>query len=337
MVTELACAPDIREARHFIEQNGLSFEEGYDDLVGIHEEGELVAVGARSGNILKMFAITPPLQGGPLLGEVTTFLIERGFSAGFDSFFVFTKPEYAATFKALNFSLLAGHERAALLEYGGGLERWLSSYSSLLREGVNGAVMMNCNPFTLGHRYLVESASRQVDNLYIFVVREDRSVFPFDVRYRLVEAGVRDIADVILLDTSSYAISGVTFPMYFLREDDQVARIQMELDLTLFATRIAPFFRITRRFVGTEPCCPTTGSYNETMKRLLPAFGIDLVEIERMRSGNDAISASTVRDLLRKGDFASLERLVPETTLSFLRDDAAAPIMEKLLNSDGRH
>src|SRR5512137_969583 len=138
MVTELSCSHDVMEARHFIERNGLSFEDGYDDLAGIHEGGEIVAVGARAGNILKMFAVEPSRQDGTLLGEVTTFLINRGFSAGFDSLFVFTKPEYAVTFEALNFSLLASHEKVALLEYGGGLERWLSSNSSLIREGLNG-------------------------------------------------------------------------------------------------------------------------------------------------------------------------------------------------------
>jgi len=337
MVTELACPGDLREARDFIERSGLSFEDGYDDLVGIHEGGEIVAVGARAGNILKMLAVEPSRQGGILLEELTTCLINRGFSAGFDSLFVFTKPEYAVPFEALNFSLLASHERVALLEFGGGLERWLSSHLSIVRDGLNGALVMNCNPFTLGHRHLVETAGRQVDNLYIFVVREDRSVFPFDVRFRLVEEGVRDLPNVFILDTSSYAISSVTFPTYFLKDADPIARIQMELDLSLFASRIAPFFGITRRFFGTEPFCVTTFGYNEAMKRLLPLYGIDAVEIERKEASAGVISASRVRELLKENDFSPLEKFVPETTMAYLRSAAAAPILEKLRKSNGRH
>ena len=337
MVTELSCSRDVREARHFIERNGLSFEDGCDDLAGIHEGGELVAVGARAGNILKMFAVEPSRQDGTLLGEVTTFLINRGFRAGFDSLFVFTKPEYAVTFEALNFSLLASHERVALLEYGGGLERWLSSYLSMVREGLNGALVMNCNPFTLGHLHLVESASRQVENLYLFVVREERSVFPFAVRFRLVAEAVANLANVLLLDTSSYAISGVTFPTYFLKGDDQVARIQMELDLLLFAGRIAPFFRISRRFFGSEPFCDVTNSYNEAMKRLLPVYGIDAVEVERKEGPDGIISASRVRELLKGSDLSALKRYLPETTLAYLRSAAAAPVLERLRESNGRH
>jgi [citrate (pro-3S)-lyase] ligase len=337
MVTELACVPDIGEARAFIEQNGLTFEEGYDDLVGVHEGDELVAVGARAGNILKMLVVEPSRQNGALFGEVVTDLVGRGFAAGFTSLFVFTKPGYATTFEALNFSLLASHERVALLEFGGGLERWLSSYLSLLRKGVNGAVVMNCNPFTLGHRHLVETASRQVDNLYIFVVREERSVFPFAVRFRLVEEGVRDIPNVLLLDTSSYAISSVTFPTYFLKGADSIARIQMELDIALFASRIAPFFGISSRFFGTEPFCTTTCNYNEAMKRLLPVYGIDAVEVKRRETTDGVISASRVRELLKCDDLAPLEMLVPATTLAYLRSTAVAPVLEKLRENMGRH
>jgi [citrate (pro-3S)-lyase] ligase len=337
MVTELYCALDLKEARAFIERNGLSFEDGYDDLVGIHEGGGLVATGARAGNILKMLAVEPSRQNGTLLGEVTTCLINRGYSAGFDSLFVFTKPEYAVTFEALNFSLLASHERVALLEYGGGLERWLSAHLSLVRSGLNGAVVMNCNPFTLGHLHLVKSASRRVENLYIFVVREERSVFPFDVRFRLVREGVANLANVLLLDTSAYAISGVTFPTYFLKGEEHIARIQMELDLALFASRIAPFFGISRRYFGTEPFCAVTCGYNEAMKRLLPTYGIDAVEVERKEGSDGIISASRVRDLLKGNDLSSLANFLPETTLAYLRSAAAGPVLERLRKSNGRH
>lgn len=320
MVTKMASAPDMREARAFIENSGLSFEEGVDDLVGIHDGGMLVAVGARTGNILKMFAVEPSRRSSGLLDEVVTDLVARGFAAGFDSLFVFTKPEYALSFEALNFSLLAAHEKVALLEYGKGLERWLFSHRDIVGDGVNGGVVMNCNPFTLGHLHLVETAARQVDNLYIFVVREDRSAFPFEVRFRLVKDGVREIPNVLVLDTSSYAVSSITFPAYFLKCNDPVSRFQMELDLTLFGSRIAPYFKITRRFVGTEPCCPTTGGYNEAMKRILPLYGIGVTEVERKRAASgEVISASRVRKALREGDFGALEGFVPETTMACLR------------------
>ena len=335
MITELSCTSDIRAACQFLERNGLTFEEGCDDLIGIHELGRLVAVGARAGNVLKMFAVDPALQGGTLLGELVTTLVGRGFAAGFDSLFVFTKPEYAITFEALNFSLLANQGQAALLEYGKGLEHWLSSHRSQVRHGLNGAVVMNCNPFTLGHRHLVETAARQLDNLYLFVVSEDRSLFPFDIRYRLIRKGVADIGNVTVLETSHYAISGATFPTYFLKRNDPLARIQMELDVALFDMRIAPFFGITQRFAGSEPCCGMTDCYNEVMKRQLPLFGMELIEIERKQTVSGFISASRVRELLARNDLDALKELVPATTLAFLLSDEAEPIRIKLRQKQG--
>jgi len=330
VIAELMSASDIAAAKALIESHGLSFEAGFDNLVGSYEQGELVAVGARAGNVLKMLAVDAEYQGGSLLGEIVTVLISRGYDASFDSLFVYTKPEYASSFQALNFKLLASGAKVALLEFGNGLKNWLAAHGALIKPGLNGAVVMNCNPFTLGHRYLVETAACQVDNLYLFVVREERSVFPFAVRLRLTQEGVRDIKNVIVLDTGNYLVSSATFPTYFLKQDDPIARIQMELDLTLFATRIAPFFGISRRFVGSEPLCPLTHAYNDTMREILPAYGIALIEVERKETLCAVISASRVRELLAHKDLTQLQNHVPASTLAFLMSEGAASIRRQL-------
>ena len=330
MIANLIAPADIAAARRLIEGNGLTFEPGFDDLVGVHEEDRLVAVGARAGRVLKMLAIDPAHRGGSLLGEIVTSLVSRGIEAGFDSLFVFTKPGFASSFAALNFTLLADQGQAVLLEFGNGLKHWLAEQSPLRRAGVNGAVVVNCNPFSRGHRYLIETAARQVDHLYVFVVAEDRSAFPFPVRWRLVVDGVRDIANAVVLDTAHYQISAATFPTYFLKRDDPVARIQMELDLTLFGSRIAPFFGIGRRFVGSEPNCPLTRGYNEAMQRLLPQHGIAVTEIPRLETTTGVISASRVRDLVARNEMAPLKEYLPASTLAYLLSAEAAPIRQQL-------
>jgi [citrate (pro-3S)-lyase] ligase len=330
MIVELALKSERKMARDLIEASGLAFEDNIDVMYGMFENEQLVATGSRAGNILKMFAVAPELQGGAVFGELVTELVMSGQRAGHESLFVYTKPEFIFSFQSLNFTLLASQEKVALLEYGKGLNKWLDSKQDLVRPGLNGAVVVNCNPFTNGHLYLIESAAQRVDNLYIFVVKEDRSVFPFDVRYRLVEQGIHHIPNVIQLDTSRYIVSGATFPTYFLKKDDPVARIQMELDVTLFASKIAPFFGITRRFVGTEPNCPLTGGYNLAMQRILPVHGIGLEIIERKQAETGAISASRARELLGRGDFAGLADSVPQTTQAFLASDEAQAIRERL-------
>jgi [citrate (pro-3S)-lyase] ligase len=337
MTPELLSAEDKDLARQFIEAQGLTFEPEVDDLVGVFEGGTLVAVGARRGDVLKMIAVAPSEQGGPLLGAVVTDLAARGFAAGNDSVFVFTRPGNVSSFEALGFELLASHGRAALLESGSGLARWLDGHRSLVREGSNGAVVVNCNPFTRGHRHLIEEAARAVDTLYVLVVREDRSAFPFDVRLQLVREGVRDLANVRVLDTGRYAVSAITFPSYFLKRRDDAALAQMELDVTLFARRIAPFFHVRRRFFGTEPYCATTGRYNDAMRRLLPALGIAAVEVPRRASSGEAISASRVRALVREGRLDAIDELVPPSTAAFLRSREGHAVRERLLAMEGRH
>ncbi len=330
MIVELTQNFERKPARDLIEASGLTFEEGVDVMFGVYEDNQLVATGSRAGNILKMLAVLPEHQGGAVFGELLTGLVTSGLNAGHETLFVYTKPEYVVTFQSLNFTLLASQEKVALLEYGKGISEWLDQNQPLVRPGLNGAVVVNCNPFTYGHRYLIVSAAAQVENLYLFVVKEDRSVFPFDVRYRLVKEGVRDLPNVIVLDTSRYIVSGATFPTYFLKKDDPVAHIQMELDVTLFASKIAPFFGITQRFVGTEPNCALTGSYNQAMKKILPEFGIELHVIERRQAQHGVISASRVRELIGRDDFSGLAEYVPPTTLAYLRSDEAAPIRERL-------
>ena len=337
MVTLLQSEGDRDRARRLVEACGLAFVEGTDELVGIFEAGELVATGARVGHILQMLAIAPAHQGGALLGELVGDLAQRARAAGLDQLFVFTRPEHAGSFGHLGFNLLASHGRAALLEHGEGLARWLNDRLGLVEPGDNGAVVVNCNPFTRGHRYLVEQAAARVATLYVFVVSEDRSAFPYAARRRLVEAGTRDLANVVVLDTGPYAVSAVTFPSYFLHDAGDRAAAQMGLDLVLFGRQLAPFFGVRTRFFGEEPFCATTRAYNQAMLRILPACGVAAVELPRLAAGGVAISASAVREALRRGELSGLAALVPPSTLAWLQGDEGRAVRERLLAARGRH
>jgi [citrate (pro-3S)-lyase] ligase len=337
MASPLLGSDDVAQARAFIEAQGLAFEPAFDDLVGVFEDGALVAAGARARDILKMIAVAPSLQGGPLLGEVVTALVQRALAAGLEDLFLFTRPASAGSFEALNFALLASHGRAALLEYGNGLARWLERHRALVSSGANGAVVVNANPFTRGHRHLIEQAARRVATLYVFVVSEDRSAFPVDVRLRLVREGTADLANVRVLETSRYAVSAVTFPSYFLDAREDVAAVHADLDVLLFGQRIAPYFGIRQRFFGTEPFCPTTRAYNAAMQRILPALGIAPVEVPRLQDASGVISASSVRAAMRRDDRAALASLVPGTTLAFRLSDGARAVRDRLSAHEGRH
>lgn len=188
---------------------------------------------------------------------------------------------------------------------------------------------MNCNPFTLGHRYLIEQAAKQVERLYVMVVREDCSLFAYTERKAMVEQGVADIENVNVIDGSDYAISRATFPTYFLKRLDDAADTQMLLDLDLFRRHIAPALGATVRFVGTEPTDQLTRRYNQLMHEALK----DVRETVRLEKDGNAVSASRVRKAMEEGDMNTIRQLVPPTTLPYIIAHLATQALQAELDT----
>lgn len=198
------------------------------------------------------------------------------------------------------------------------LERYFSDFTKM-HGGVNGSIVMNCNPFTLGHRYLIEQALKQVDHLIIFVVEEDRSVFTFEERFTMVKEGTKDLENVTVVPSGDFILSQTTFPEYFLKIEDEDIIHNVEYDITLFAEQIAPKLNITYRFVGEELQDKVTDEYNKAMKKILPEHGINVVEIPRVKTADDVvISASLVREKLLSGENEDINRLIPQSTKNIL-------------------
>ena len=192
-----------------------------------------------------------------------------------------------------------------------------------------GVVVMNCTPFTLGHRYLIEQAAKQVERLYVMVVREDCSLFAYTERKAMVEQGVADIDNVNVIDGSDYAISRATFPTYFLKRLDDAADTQMLLDLDLFRRHIAPALGATVRFVGTEPTDQLTRRYNQLMHEALK----DVRETDRLEKDGYAVSASRVRKAMEEGDMNTIRQLVPPTTLPYIIAHLATQALQAELDT----
>ena len=194
---------------------------------------------------------------------------------------------------------------------------------------LRGVVVMNCNPFTLGHRYLIEQAAKQVERLFVMVVREDCSLFAYAERKAMVEKGVAHLENVTVIDGSEYAISQATFPTYFLKRLDDAADTQMLLDLDLFRRHIAPALGATVRFVGTEPTDRLTRRYNQLMHEVLA----DVREIVRLEKEGNAVSASRVRKAMEQGDMSTIRQLVPPTTLPYIIAHLATQALQAELDT----
>ena len=194
---------------------------------------------------------------------------------------------------------------------------------------LRGVVVMNCNPFTLGHRYLIEQAAKQVERLFVMVVREDCSLFAYAERKAMVEQGVAHLKNVTVIDGSEYAISQTTFPTYFLKRLDDAADTQMLLDLDLFRRHIAPALGTTVRFVGTEPTDRLTRRYNQLMHDVLA----DVRETARLEKDGNAVSASRVRKAMEQGDMSTIRQLVPPTTLPYIIAHLATQALQAELDT----
>ncbi len=198
----------------------------------------------------------------------------------------------------------------------GFVDRYFADRSSV--HGTVGSIVMNCNPFTFGHRFLIEEALKTVDSLIIFVVEEDSSLFSFRERLAMVRAGVADLQNVVVVPSGEFILSKTTFPEYFIKEKDEYIVRNVENDISLFAEKIAPRLGISYRFVGEEPTDIVTNEYNDAMKRILPSYGINLIEIPRMEKDGSIVSATTVRQCIESGDIERLSKLVPQSTIKHL-------------------
>lgn len=299
----------------FLEKSGLEADEQKDSTVLIWDEDVLVATGSRQGNLLKCIAVDSDRQGEGLTGTLLTHLRQDAFHNGYKHLFLYTKPSNQPLFSSLFFYPIAQTEQVLLMEnQPSGIQNFLDSLDVPCKTGKIGALVMNCNPFTLGHRYLIETAAKECDWVYVFVLSEQQPPFPAADRLMLVKEGTTDIPNVTVHPTGPYLISSATFPTYFLPNREQASKVQCLLDIAIFTKYFIPKFGITARYVGTEPLSPTTQQYNDALRQHLP---IELREIPRLETEGQPISASVVRSLMECAP-EQLKGLVPSTTLHYL-------------------
>ena len=319
-----------------LQKEGIRRDGNLDYICAMFDENyKVIGTGSCFGDTLRCFAVSSDHQGEGLLNQIITHLIEVQYARGNLHLFLYTKVKSAKFFGDLGFYEIARVEDTLVF-----MENRRDGFGSYLRNlektktgGKSAALVMNANPFTLGHQYLVETAAAACDTLHLFVVSEDASLVPFAVRKRLVAEGVAHLPNVILHDSGPYIISNATFPSYFLKDEAAVISGHARLDLAVF-TKIAKALNITARYVGEEPTSQVTGLYNQIMAEQLPRAGIDCIIVPRKEVNGKAISASTVRQCLQAGDWNTLETLLPQTSLAYFRSPEARIIIDRIRKAE---
>ena len=353
----------------FLKRNGLRFDDMHYYAAITDDDGEMIAGGGLKGNVIKCVAVDDAHKGEAIANTLISHLIAHANKEGHSNVMLFTKPKNRQLFESLSFRLLAEAPEAVLMETGiGGINNMVEQLKKKREEGevckennqeckkeektnlnittpqhlnpstpqplttttpLRGVVVMNCNPFTLGHHYLIEQAAKQVERLFVMVVREDCPLFAYAERKAMVEQGVAHLKNVTVIDGSEYTISQATFPTYFLKRLDDAADTQILLDLDLFRRHIAPALGATVRFVGTEPTDRLTRRYNQLMHEVLT----DVREISRLEKDGNAVSASRVRKAMEQGDMSTIRQLVPPTTLPYIIAHLATQALQAELDT----
>ena len=307
-----------KQVKTLLANQGLYYEAHVTHTIGLFDGDLLIATGSIDDNVIKMLAVDASYQGENLLSKVLTKLISILNQEKKYKYFVFTKKENKLFF--MDYHLLLIYEDDYILLFENKTNTIIETLQQMkqslnLSPGSTASLVMNCNPMTNGHLYLIETCAKKHDHVIVFLVEENKSVFPFDVRFKIVKKATKSLKNVHVLPSTPYIISRATFPTYFSKSVDEATKQYTNLDISLFKTYFMDIFNIDYRYVGTEPLDPLTQMYNETMKDII---GDQLVIMDRIHHQDTPISASFIRKLIEKNDFSNIKNLVPKATYQFL-------------------
>lgn len=321
-----------KQVNALLGQEGIHRDENLDYTCGVFDEDyNLIATGSCFGNTMRCLAVSRQHQGEGLLNQVVGHLMEVQAQRGNTHLFLYTKIRNVKFFSDLGFYEIAQvkGELVFMENRRNGFSGYCAALEKNRREGKSAAIVMNANPFTLGHRHLAERAAKENDTVHLFILSENAGPIPFEIRRRLVHEGVADIPNVLCHDSGEYIISSATFPSYFLKDEDAVILTHAALDIEVFA-KIARCLNITRRYVGEEKSSHVTSLYNGVMAERLPQLGIECRIIPRLEADGAPVSASTVRKAVHEGEMDKLKGLLPESTLRYFLSREALPVIEAI-------
>tara|TARA_R110001583_G_scaffold35585_1_gene118183 strand:+ start:30450 stop:31532 length:1083 start_codon:yes stop_codon:yes gene_type:complete len=341
---------DLKLLNTFLKRFDFDFkpEEVKTTMIMYNLNNEIIGTGSLNGNTLKYVVVAPEFRDSTAFAQIVTYLADKALE-NHKQCFVYTKPETAKLFQALGYSLIATAEPLfSVLEFG---YKTIKDFQQhLVQNKIEttttniATIVVNCNPFTVGHRYLIEKASEENELVYLFVVSENLSAFPFEIRWKLIKEGIAHLNNVKMLSTGPYIVSGAIFPNYFLKHESWslISEKQAEIDVKIFAEYIAPVLNIKKRYIGCETYCETTAAYNTAMHKILPKHNIEVIECERITSNKDFckkeyISASKIREAIKQDNLNEVLDFLPENTKNFLLSNESEEIRQQIKETYGRH
>ena len=317
MIRDILLDSEIEDVKKLLEKNNLIYESSVTKTIGLYDQNKLIATGSIDHHVIKMIAVDPNYQSQNISSKILSHLLFYLEAHDINHYFLFTKPENKNIFSNYNFNKIMETKDIVLFENKNeNIEKTLTKLSQSLptKKGSRGCIVMNLNPMTLGHLYLIEETSKTHDDIIIFLVETDVSLFSYETRLSILKKSIKHLKNVHILPSTDYMISRATFPTYFLKEKEKMD-VYTELDVSIFKDYFMPIFKIDKRHVGEEPLDEVTRHYNLKMKDILKN---QLVVIPRKTYQDKIISASYVRKLASEKKYDMIKSIVPKATYKFL-------------------
>ena len=320
-IKEVSLESEKRLVKEFLLKSDLSYEESIEKtLYMVDDNDSIIGTISKEKNVIKCFALDNNYRGEAISNTLISEMINRLYQDGINHYLVYTKRIYQDLFMSFGFNLIINTNNVSILEYGFDT---ITKEIKKIRKNIEdkfdinimdhkiNSIVLNANPFTNGHMHLIEEACKTCDYLVVFLLEEDKSFYSFKERMTLAYISTLYLNNVIILPSTEYIISNLTFPSYFLKEENQRNKEWMETDVLIFKNYFMKDLNINYRYVGEE----TNGVmklYNDTLKEYL---GDKCIIIPRL----DNISASTVRSLVKSGKIDEAIELIPHQTKQMFR------------------
>ena len=309
---------EIIRIKQFLKENGLDYENNITKSFYIEENDIVVASVSIFNNVIKCFAVSKEYRsenyGGILISHIINYFYENKIY----HYMVYTKKEYLNTFKNLGFNEIVSTDTVVILEAGTpNIQEYLNDLKKKIEYKFENkldvcdvaSLVMNCNPITEGHLGLIELASKNHQYLIVFLLEEDLSYFTYKERMTLVYLATLHLPNVIVVPSSSYIVSSLTFPNYFLKDETLKNKEWASTDALIFKNYFMKYLNIKYRYVGTESS-KIMIDYNNVLKEIL---GSMLIEINRFESNGKIISASLVRKCIEDGKIDEALEYIPRS------------------------
>lgn len=317
-IKEVLLEEEYQLRNQFLKEHHMSCDTDVTYSILAYDNQTLIGTASLAHNVMKCFLVKKSHQHKDVTSKMFHHLVKILEAKDIYHYFVFTPNDNQKVFENLHMQTIVKTMNTTLLEGGDTINHVLTTlkHDYELDDKPKASIIMNANPMTLGHLHLVETAAKENKQVLVFVVSEDVSKFPFVDRFKIIQDATRHLSNVTVLPTLDYLVSKITFPKYFLKEDQLIKDEQTLIDVLVYKEYFVPIFNIDKRYLGEEPFSYTTSKYNQV---LVDHLGQHIKIIKRKEQFNHPISASFVRKLIRANKLDKVKSYVPQATFDYLQ------------------